>query len=74
MRMKRDAMMKTPSAWTGSTRPTAARSLASASLWAARTEIDVTITRLARVALRADSPLDPSPKASGKVVAFRRKR
>ncbi len=37
-------------------------------------QVDVTITRVARVALRADSPLDPSPKASGKVVAFRRKR
>ena len=37
-------------------------------------QVDVTITRLARVALRADSPLAPSPKASGEVVAFRRKR
>ncbi|WP_295641729.1 hypothetical protein [uncultured Methylibium sp.] len=37
-------------------------------------QVDVTITRVARVALRADSPLDPSPKAPGTVVAFRRKR
>lgn len=37
-------------------------------------QVDVTITRVARVALRTDSPLDPSPKASGKVVAFRRRR
>lgn len=37
-------------------------------------QVDVTITRVARAALRADGPLDPSPKGSGEVVAFRRKR
>lgn len=37
-------------------------------------QVDDAITTVARVALRADSPLDPSPKDSGKVVAFRRKR
>jgi hypothetical protein len=37
-------------------------------------QIDVTITKVARAALRATGPLDPSPRDSGKVVAFRRKR
>ena len=37
-------------------------------------QVDVTITRVARVALRAESPLDPSPRDSGNVVAFRRRR
>ena len=42
------------------------------SVWAR--QVDVTITTVARVALQAAGPLDPSPKDSGKVVAFRRKR
>ncbi|MBS1132941.1 MAG: hypothetical protein H6R02_82 [Burkholderiaceae bacterium] len=37
-------------------------------------QVDVTITRVARAALPAEGQFDPSPKPSGKVVAFRRKR
>jgi hypothetical protein len=37
-------------------------------------QVDMTITRVARVALQAADPLDPPPKDSGKVVAFRRRR
>ena len=37
-------------------------------------QVDVTITKVARAALRANGPLDRSPGDSGKVLAFRRKR
>jgi hypothetical protein len=37
-------------------------------------QVDVAINRVARVALRAGGALDPSPRDSGKVVAFRRRR
>ncbi len=37
-------------------------------------QVDMTITRVARVALQAAGPLAPLPKDAGKVVAFRRRR
>jgi len=37
-------------------------------------QVDTTITRVANAALRGDGPLAPSPRDSGKVVAFRRKQ
>jgi hypothetical protein len=37
-------------------------------------QVDVTITEVARAAMRADVRLAPSPKNSGNVVAFRCKR